>query len=158
MGGALNYQRLIVLNPVRSSHLFKRAVTAAPFFIEVNKSRIFSAVEIELERAFQNQAACEGLNVFQRQSVMSSSAQLIDRVHYTHHSPKIPHVHWGDQLVGHPIIAVDHCRNDLVQLAARRRNDVLDQGEVFEFVGYCKRNFWKPELSIASDNGNRHSP
>jgi hypothetical protein len=43
MGGALNHQRLIALDPVRSSHLFERAVTASPYFIEANKSRIFSA-------------------------------------------------------------------------------------------------------------------
>jgi hypothetical protein len=40
----------------------------APFFIEANKSRIVAAVETQLERTFENQAACESLKVGQRQS------------------------------------------------------------------------------------------
>ena len=66
---------------------------AAPFFIEADKSRIVAAVETQLERAFENQAACEGLNVSQRQSVMSSAAQLIERVHYVHYFAQFLRVH-----------------------------------------------------------------
>ena len=66
---------------------------AAPFFIEANKSRIVAAVETQLERAFENQAACESLNVGQRQSVMSSTAQLIERVHDVHYFAQVLRVY-----------------------------------------------------------------
>jgi hypothetical protein len=43
---------------------------AAPFFIEANEGRIVAAVEAEFERSFENQAACQGLDIGQRQSVI----------------------------------------------------------------------------------------
>ena len=108
---------------------------AAPFLIEANKSRIVAAVEAELERAIENQAACEGLNVGQRQSVMSSTAQLVESVHYVHYFAQVLRVHRGGQRVCHPVQAVDRRRNYLVQLAPRDCDDLLDRSEMFEFVG-----------------------
>ena len=35
----------------------------APFFIETDKSRILAAIEAEFQGTFENQAACESLNV-----------------------------------------------------------------------------------------------
>jgi hypothetical protein len=42
----------------------------APLLIEANEGRIAAAVEAEFERAFENQTACQGLNIGQRQSVI----------------------------------------------------------------------------------------
>jgi hypothetical protein len=62
---------------------------AAPFFIEANEGRVIAAVETEFECAFENQAAREGLNVSHRQPVMSSTAQLIERVHDVHYFAQV---------------------------------------------------------------------
>jgi hypothetical protein len=64
----------------------------APFFIEANKSRIVTAVETEFERAFEDQAARESLNVGQRQSVMRRAAQFIKRVHDIYYSAQVPRI------------------------------------------------------------------
>ena len=66
---------------------------AAPFFVEANEGLVIATVETEFERAFENQAAREGLNVSHRQPVMSSTAQLIERVYDVHYFAKFLRVH-----------------------------------------------------------------
>jgi hypothetical protein len=43
---------------------------AAPLFIEANKCRVVTAIELLLERALENQAPGESLNLGQRQDVV----------------------------------------------------------------------------------------
>ena len=58
---------------------------AASLFIKANKSRIVAAVETQLERAFENQAARKSLNVGQGQPVMRKAGQFIERIHDAHY-------------------------------------------------------------------------
>ena len=120
--------------PLRLCRQWERTLLTAPFFIVAQKGRVIAAIQAELERAFQHQAARERLQISKRQAVMRCATQSIQRIHDCQNVAQGQSAHRSRQRVSHSVQAVDRSRNDAVQLAARRSEDFLDGGKLFEFV------------------------